>query len=193
MTIPPLSPIRLAPHLRLRLRLRLRPVARARGFTLVELLITGAIIGVIFAAGSSVMVSQIRASSVQESVRRLQDHWGRVNYLLESEINESASAAVVANTSLTLTLPAGQTITYSFDASTRTLTRTGPPINDDGTLNLTAGTANVTSDLLSDVDAFSPSLINSREPAYVMTLADGQGVTFTGLASSTRSRTSSYP
>ncbi len=191
MTIPSLAPIRSAT--RPAARRRRRPTALARGFTLVELLITGAIIAVIFAAGSSVMVSQIRASSVQESIRRLQDHWGRVNYLLESEINESASASVVANTSLTLTLPGGQTITYSFDPSTRTLTRTGPPINDDGTLNLTAGTANVASVLLSDVDAFNPSLVNSREPSYAMTLADGRGVTFTGLASSTRSRTSSYP
>ncbi len=187
MTIPSLSPIRLAP------RLRLRPAAVARGFTLIELLITGAIIGVIFAAGSSVMVSQIRASSVQESIRRLQDHWGRVNHLLESEIHESASAAVVANTSLTLTLPSGQTITYSFDLSSRTLTRTGPPINDDGSLNLTAGTANVSAILLSDVETFSPSLINSREPVYSITLADSRGVSFTGLASSSRSRTSSYP
>lgn len=171
----------------------LRSAAPAGGFTLVDLLITSLIIGLILAAGSSVILSQIRSSSLQESVRRLQDHWGRINHLLEREITESASAAAVADTSLTLTLPAGQTITYAHSAVTRTLTRTGPPINDNGTLNLTPGTANVSSVMLDNVDAFRPTITNLREPTYTLTVADGLGATFTGLSSSTRSRTSSYP
>ena len=57
---------------------------RQSGFTLVELLITSVIMGVIFATGSNVMVTQIRVSAQQESVRRLQDHWGRINHLLDS-------------------------------------------------------------------------------------------------------------
>ncbi|KEF41333.1 MAG: hypothetical protein ER33_11840 [Cyanobium sp. CACIAM 14] len=171
----------------------LRNAIVAGGFTLVDLLITALIIGLITAAGSSVIVSQIRGSSVQESVRRLRDHWGRVNHLLDTEITASTSASAVANTSLTLTQPGGQTITYTFDSSTRTLRRTGPPINDDGTLNLTAGTANVQSLMLDNVDAFQPTITNSREPAYSLTLSDGRGVSFTGLSSSSRSRTSSYP
>jgi hypothetical protein len=140
-----------------------------------------------------VIVSQIRTSSLQESVRRLQDHWGRINQLLDSEITGSAAAAAVANSSLTLTLPGGQTIRYSYDPGTRTLLRTGPPINDNGTLDLTPGTASVQSLMLDNVDAFTPTVINSREPAYSLTISDGRGARFTGLSSSTRSRTSSYP
>lgn len=166
---------------------------RHRGFTLVELLITSVIMGVIFAVGSNVMVTQIRVSSQQESVRRLQDHWGRLNHLLDCEITESASASAVQDTSLSLTLAGGQTITYSFDATTRTLTRTGPPINDNGTLNLATGTANVASVLLTNVDAFTPTITNSREPTYTLALSDGLGSAFTGLSSSSRSRTTSYP
>lgn len=166
---------------------------RQSGFTLVELLITSVIMGVIFATGSNVMVTQIRVSAQQESVRRLQDHWGRINHLLDSEITESASAAAVANSALTLTLAGGQTITYTYDAGSRTLTRSGPPINDNGTLNLTAGTPNVASVLLTDVDSFAPTITNSREPAYTLAISDGLGASFTGLSSSSRSRTSSYP
>ncbi|WP_216905447.1 prepilin-type N-terminal cleavage/methylation domain-containing protein [Synechococcus sp. CCY 0621] len=164
-----------------------------RGFTLVELLIASVITGVIFATGSNVMVTQIRVSAQQESVRRLQDHWGRINHLLETEITESASATAVSGTSLTLTLAGGQTITYAFDAGSRTITRTGPPINDNGTLNLTPGTANVASVLLTNVEAFAPTITNSREPAYTLALSDALGASFTGLSSSSRSRTSSYP
>ena len=170
-----------------------RPRSPHRGFTMVELLITSVIMGVIFATGSNVMVTQIRVSSQQESLRRLQDHWGRINHMLDSEITESAAATAVPGTSLTLTLAGGQTITYAYDGSTRTMTRTGPPINDNGTLNLASGTANVSSVLLTNVDAFSPTLTNSREPAYTLALSDGLGASLTGLSSSSRSRTSSYP
>jgi prepilin-type N-terminal cleavage/methylation domain-containing protein len=164
-----------------------------RGFTLVELLITSVLMGVIFATGSNVMVSQIRVSAQQESVRRLQDHWGRINHLLDAEITESASATAVSGTSLTLTLSGGQTITYTFDAGSRTLTRSGPPINDNGTLNLTAGTPNVAAVLLTNVDSFAPTITNSREPTHTLAISDGLGASFTGLSSSSRSRTSSYP
>jgi prepilin-type N-terminal cleavage/methylation domain-containing protein len=180
-------------HRRHPLRQQRRPGAPHRGFTLVELLISALIMGVIFATGSNVMVTQIRVSSQQESLRRLQDHWGRINHLLESEITESSSATAIPGTSLTLILAGGQTITYAYDGGSRTLTRTGPPINDNGTLNLTAGTANLSSVLLTNVDAFAPTLTNSREPAYTLALSDGLGATFTGLSSSSRSRTSSFP
>lgn len=173
-------------------RLRRRPHWH-RGFTLVELLITSVIMGVIFATGSNVMVTQIRVSAQQESVRRLQDHWGRINHLLDSEITESAAATAVAGTALTLTLAGGQTITYSYHAGSRTITRTGPPINDNGTLNLSPGTPNVAAVLLTNVEAFTPAITNSREPTYTLDLADGLGASFTGLSSSSRSRTSSYP
>ncbi len=164
-----------------------------QGFTLVELLITSVIMGVIFATGSNVMVTQIRVSAQQESVRRLQDHWGRINHLLETEITESASATAVSGTSLTLSLAGGQTITYSFDAESRTITRSGPPFNDNGTLNLAPGTPNVSAVLLTNVDSFAPAITNSREPTYTLALSDGLGASFTGLSSSSRSRTSSYP
>lgn len=51
----------------------------------------------------------------------------------------------------------------------------------------------VSSVLLTNVDAFAPTLNNSREPAYTLALSDGLGASFTGLSSSSRSRTSSFP
>lgn len=176
-------------------RLLRSPRSRAsqQAFTLVELLITAVIMGVIVSTGSTMMVSQIRSSALQESTLRLEENWGRIHHLMDREITESASASAVPNTSLTLTLPAGQTITYLYQSDAATLSRTGPPINDDGTLNLAAGTANVTFTLLSNVSSFAPAVNNSREPAYTLGLRDGLGASFTGRSTSTRSRTTSYP
>ena len=47
--------------------------------------------------------------------------------------------------------------------------------------------------MLDNVDSFTPTVTNSREPAYSLTISDGRGARFTGLSSSTRSRTTSYP
>jgi hypothetical protein len=60
-------------------------------------------------------------------------------------------------------------------------------------LNLTPGPPNVAAVLLTNVDSFAPTITNSREPAYTLDLSDGLGASFTGLSSSSRSRTSSYP
>jgi prepilin-type N-terminal cleavage/methylation domain-containing protein len=163
---------------------------RSAGFTIIELLVTSVLIAVIFASGALIMVSHIRQSAVQESERRLRDEWGRLNFLMASEINEATSVSAVANTSLTLTLPGGQTITYSFDSATNTITRTGPNILITGKLNLTS--ASTTVDLLNNVTAFTPSLINSREPSYSISLTDGRGNVFTGLSSAERTRTRTY-
>jgi prepilin-type N-terminal cleavage/methylation domain-containing protein len=174
----------------LTLRKRLSATGSA-GFTIIELLVTAVLIAVIFAAGAFMMVSHIKQSAIQESVRRLQDEWGRINYLMASEINEATAVSAVANTSLTLTLPGGQTITYSFDAATNTITRTGPTIKSTGQLDL--ANPSTTVDLINNVTTFTPTLINSREPSYAITLTDGRGNVFTGLSSAERTRTSSYP
>ena len=169
---------------------RRRSPVQAAGFTILELLVTSVIIGLIFAAGATMIVSHIRQSAVQESVRRLQDEWGRINYFMATEIGEAASAAVVPNTSLTLTLLGGQTITYAFNAATNTLTRTGPPVRSNGRLDLSSSS---TVDFLTNITAFTPSTANNREPSYAITLTDGRGNNFIGFSSSARTRISSFP
>ncbi|MCP9915182.1 type II secretion system protein J [Cyanobium sp. ATX 6F1] len=156
------------------------------GFTLIELLIAAAIGGVILVGGARVIVSNIKAEASQESVRRLRDTWGRINYLMDTEIGE-ASTAVVSGSTLTLTLPNGSTIAYSRSGTD--LQRTGPPINDNGSLGAGSGT----STLAENVSSFTPSAANSRDPVYTMTLTDSRGTTYTGLSSAARTRIQSYP
>jgi hypothetical protein len=167
-----------------------RPSPGPAGLALTELIITCAVVAGIFSTGASMIVSHIKQTSIEESNSRLQNEWGRINYFIDSEINEAASASVVPNTSLTLTLPTGQTITYSFDAATHKLTRTGPPIRNNGRRDLSSSSS---VEFLSNINAFTPSLTNNREPAYGITLRDARGRVFSGFSSSARTRTTSYP
>lgn len=172
-------------------RSRVIPTQRPYGFTIIELLTTAAIISVIFAAGSAIIVSHIKQTATQESVRRLQDEWGRLNHFMATEINESSSIVyVVPNTSVRLMLPGGGTITYTYDLLTKTLTREGPRILSSGKLDL--ANPSTTVDLMNNVIGFYPTQINSRELSYSVELTDGRGNLFTGFSSGERTRSFTY-
>ncbi|MFM7675330.1 MAG: type II secretion system protein J [Synechococcus sp.] len=87
----------------------------ARGFTLVELLVAAGLGAVILAVAAKVLTGDVRSSSSQEAIQRLRDHWGRVNYFVDTEVREglsvsleagSGGCASVASPLLTITVPA---------------------------------------------------------------------------------------
>ena len=162
------------------------------GFTLVELLIASSIGALILVGAATSIVSHIKSTTSQEVVRTLRDQWGMLNYFLDTEIS-MASCATASGSTLTLyttfDCSGSAFITYTFDGI-NTLTRSGPPIQDDGTLN--TAVANTPSTLSENVSAFTPDATTASRPAYTITLAS-RSFSFTGLSSSTRLRTSNYP
>jgi prepilin-type N-terminal cleavage/methylation domain-containing protein len=123
-------------------------MARRSGFTLVELLITLMIGGVILALAAQVIGSHIRTTSRQEALQRLRDHWGRVNHLITTEAMEGSvirrDQAMPGCTGggtaiLTIQLPDAQqsAIHYYQHQGTTDLWRCGPEIQLNGRLDPT--------------------------------------------------------
>ena len=118
------------------------------GFTLLELLITLALGGMVMGLASSVITSHLRTTQKQSELQRMRDHWGRINFFLETEIREGQSlgtengvgiCADKAGRVLTVTVPhpaaAGSTgliVYYNKDAD---LWRCGPAVQRNGTLD----------------------------------------------------------
>jgi type II secretory pathway pseudopilin PulG len=162
-------------------------------FTLVELLVTAAIGVLIIAAGAQSIVSHIRSTANQETIRTLRDNWGRINYFLETEISQACSASL-SGSNLVLTIPnpttsncdpsVEPTVTFSRDASNN-LRRNGPNINDDGSL----GSGSSDSILSNNVTDFTASLTSTQQPAFTLTLTNGRGASVSNLSSSTRLKT----
>ena len=147
---------------------------RAQGFTLVELLVVAAV-GVVLLAGAVVMVvSHIRSSSRMGALLQLQDHCGRVQVLLNHEIQQAARAAD-GGSELHLHVPGITTpITYSLENGE--LRRAGPRIDAQGRLEPQVPS----NDLVArGVEAFVVDVSNPRAPRYRLTLRDASGMTYT--------------
>jgi prepilin-type N-terminal cleavage/methylation domain-containing protein len=123
-------------------------MGRRTGFTLVELLITLMIGGVILALAAQVITSHIRTTGRQEALQRLRDHWGRVNHLITTEALEGAviqrnQAMAGCNgggtSTLTIRLPDAQqtAIHYYQHQGGADLWRCGPEIQLNGRLDQT--------------------------------------------------------
>lgn len=151
----------------------------ARGFSLVELMVSSVLL-VLALTGTSVLFIESNRSSAAATLRYRQQSLVDTDLARVRRLNDRYTCSSGTCSSLG-TVELGK---HDFFPQ---------PINDNGTLNLTAGTPNVSSMLLTNVDSFLPTITNSREPTYTVALSDGLGAAFTGLSGSSRSRTSSYP
>lgn len=118
-------------------------MAKRTGFTLVELLITLMIGGVIMAIAAQAITSHIRTTSRQEVLQRLRDHWGRINHLINTEALEGASLETDQNipncangtaSDLTIRLPNRSTAIHYYNDANNSLWRCGPDIGENGRL-----------------------------------------------------------
>ncbi|MCT0224850.1 type II secretion system protein J [Synechococcus sp. CS-1328] len=176
------------------------PSASARAFTLMELLMAAAIGAVILAVAAKVLIGDVRSSSNQEAIQRLRDHWGRVNYFVDTEVREglsvsltagSGGCASVTNPLLTITVPAPGTVsgisTIHYYNQNGDLWRCGPDIADNGSLIFDT----ITNVILVENTTLEVSITNSSNINYVLTMnsrAAGNGIEY---AASSEARTAS--
>jgi Tfp pilus assembly protein PilW len=163
----------------------------------VELLVTLVVGGVLLTATISALISHFQYSAQLEARNRLQDHWGRVNFLLDAEIAEADTitidAVVCDNAASLMTLNVRSAdgsnntaaIRYAVNAA-GDLVRCGPPVNTDGSLDF-LGNAD-TSTLVPNAQLVVV-LATNRNPTYTLTLTDpSSGVTYANQISGSRSR-----
>lgn len=174
----------------------------ARGFTLVELLIAAGLGAVILAVAAKVLTGDVRSSSSQEAIQRLRDHWGRVNYFVDTEVREglsvslaagSGACASVASPLLTITVPApgtaSGTSTIHYYNQNGDLWRCGPDIADDGSLLFDT----VTNGILVENATLQVSITNATIVSYALTMSSrssGQGIQYSATS---KAQTSARP
>ena len=154
------------------------PLARRAAFTLVELLVTLAVGGLVLGGAVIILISHIRASTRLAALQHLQDHCGWVQFLINREIEQAERAGAVTN-GMELTVPGMDTaITYVHDAASRELKRSGPAINAQGRLD--DALAPRVEDLVArDVEEFTVDVTNPRAPRYSLTVSDATGARYT--------------
>lgn len=163
-------------------------------FTLVELLVVSVIGGVLLAATAGVIVSHIRSTAIQEVSQRLRDDFGRISYLMETEIGEGDSVTFAVGCSATSgftirlprlpslqdgTTPAAVTIRYYNDGAGN-LRRIGPDVLPSGELNYATSQDLVVNEntLLTIPACNDPRVVN-----YSLTIGTPAG-SFTGVSQS---------
>ncbi len=175
------------------------------GFSLVELLVAGAVGLVMTLAGVSLWFGNLRATNTLIAGQALRDNWARVNLFINADISESCAAQVVSgNLVLTIKDPAlipadllatncndpDNTVTVTYSLSGTTLQRTGPPITNTGELNTAV---DATTENLVDGANFNPGCTTQFQPCYTFSLTAGNStyanmVTGNTLAGRSRSR-----
>lgn len=172
------------------------------GFTLLELLIALALGGMLIGLASSVITSHLRTTQKQAELQRMRDHWGRINFFLETEIREGQSlgtedgtgiCASKPNRVLTITVPnpsapstPGRIVYYNNGVD---LWRCGPAVNRDGTLDF----ANQTDGILVENASLSlPAGFTgpTDSTTYTVTLRSWDGGSLFTFAESSSARTS---
>lgn len=146
-----------------------------QAYTLVELLVVVVIGGVVLGGAIAMLLSHIRSSSQLAALLRLQDQCGRVQFLLNHEIQQASRADGGGNT-LTLTVP-GMSLPITYTTNGTELTRSGPSINQEG--RLVDGDTAVESLVVRGVQAFNVNVANPRTPTYTLTVEDARGVSYT--------------
>lgn len=159
------------------------------GFTLVELLLTVVLGGLLVAATAVVLVGATRARRGQQTILQLRSSWARLTTLLAAEVGEGSRLQSGVTTSgcsstqaslLTITVPVDtpssatlntRQIHYYLQATADgpSLRRCGPPILASGSLDATATTP-VDAELVSGltlaaaVDAVGTSVTFTPDP-----------------------------
>lgn len=164
-------------HSRQRRHSRHRRIAaspQGNGITLIELLLV-VVGGVVLSGAIAMVLSHIRSSSQLAALLRLQDQCGRVQFLINHEIQQAALASGGGST-LTLTVP-GTADPISYSVVNNELRRSGPPINAQGRLDEDDAARD---DLVvRGVQLFAVDVSNPRLPTYTITVRDAAGVTYT--------------
>ncbi len=171
----------------------------AAGFTLIEVLVAGAIGLLVSLGGLAVWQGNLQATTSLLRGQALRDNWGRVNLFINADIIEACSASSAGGV-LTLRikrLPAGvctvngDVVTVTYQVAGNVLQRTGPPIQRNGTLNLDG---NATTENLVAGATFDPACTTAFQPCFELTLTSGTTTfTDTGFASAGRARVRAYP
>lgn len=161
-----------------------REASAIQGFTLIELLVVVAVGSIVLAGAIAMMLSHIRSSSILAALLRLQDQCGRVQFLLNHEIQQAELATSNGN-SLSLTIP-GVSVPIIYNQDGNELFRTGPEIDELGRL-VSASTPS--SELVArGVVNFEPDTENPRAPTYTLTVRDANGVTYSTRSTSPDNR-----
>ncbi|MFU8885336.1 MAG: prepilin-type N-terminal cleavage/methylation domain-containing protein [Cyanobacteriota bacterium] len=147
---------------------------RERGITLVELLVVLVIGGVLLSGAIAMVLSHIRSSSQLAALLRLQDQCGRVQVLLNHEIQQASQASGGGST-LALEVPLATTATITYQLADGELQRIGPPIDAQGRL---VDGEPVEALVLRGVQAFTVDVSNPRSPTYRLTVEDATGVRY---------------
>ncbi len=148
----------------------------AAGISLVELLVVLVVGSVVLAGAIAMMVSHVRTSSQMAALLRLQDQCGRVQFLLNYEIQQ-AQRASGGGSALTLDVP-GMDAAIRYTVNNGELWRSGPPIDAQGRMeNDTPMNALV----VRGVQAFTVNVANPLHPTYSLSVRDANGVTYTAV------------
>ena len=151
----------------------IRRQLRTAGITLVELLVVLAIGGVILSGAITMMLTHIRTSSRLTALLRLQDQCGRVQFLINHEIQQ-AEQARTEGSALVLDVP-GMPAPIRYEVISGELIRNGPPINAQGRLvDSSASDALV----VRGVVDFDVDTSNARQPTYRISVQDSNGVIY---------------
>jgi Tfp pilus assembly protein PilW len=167
------------------------------GYSMVELLIGGSLAVICLGALIVVILSYVRSRDRLEAQLRLQDQWGRLQFLLDREIQEATPVTAASSVSascgagsvaLSLEVP-GNSNRILYYLSGTTLRRCGPVITSNGDLGATVNDAL----LLNGVTSFTVNTSDPQRPTYSLTLTDPNGVSYTNQsqpsATTFRSRT----
>ena len=156
---------------------------RPAGFSMVELLIVCSLGLLCLGAILTVVISYVHSRQNLEAMMRLQDQWGRLQFLLDREIQEARPVTAASsihgscgttNPTLALEVP-GMADRIVYYRSGTTLRRCGPSIDANGNLQ-----ASAVSDLplLEGVTSFSVDTSDSERPSYSVGLQASNGVSY---------------
>ena len=166
---------------------------RAGGYSLLELLLVSGMGLLLVAVVISVIDGHVRSRTSMEALMRLQDHWSRVQFLLEQDIQESQGSVATSNgcgsgsRQLTIQVPSDTAtpayITYYLKSQSSgiELWRCGPAVKADGDLDFATPSDAL---VVRRVGAFSVNTSSSdpQRISYTLTLTDPSGATYTNQA-----------
>jgi hypothetical protein len=153
------------------------------GLTLPELLVAILVSSVIAIAAGAIVLDNIRITSKQDSILRLQENWNRIQFLIDQDMAEGSGSCFSGST-LTIYGVQGSGSNIIYSLVNNNLQRQGPRINSSGALDLSTNDTDIVADYVS---TFEGSAANdtcsasnpSQRIAYTLGLEevrDGQRV-----------------